>query len=882
MSVHQIIYTSCKRGIRGVNDGQQIFSHDAAFPTGALEQVKGLFTYIMPALEPGVVMTEELATTMPQAFIYRRLASGHCALALNTYLGRDYMGSAGRFGNQLSHVFLFDPADTALYPCQFYGSEMLRNHMEFHEVNNPEQPAPLPTPVLTPGYRVDMESVTEFLSESGRMEIYQNMLWAMLAFESHRKRLVICDEPENIIQWIGALQFALPREMALGINFTTYEYDPALSESQVCGVVPRGTRFDEESAQRHFTFDLLTGNCPDFPKEPEFFDFIDTAMSFSYDSIQDFHAFLVSCGYDKANEGIYDAYALYSLLSDGLEATGENAVKRALCFAREHGDGATRKRLLDCLLDHANFLFRSSPDTFFLVSEYIAGCADLLSEEQRQTVRDLMVDRLLYGCMEDAAYTEQTFTENFKQVEAVCQSCSIGLSSELMAPHNRDKLLRVLGRAAEPWKVKAVLYVLREYVREQKFGPDVLEYGGTVGQIYAGLVTTRLSSSMESALTLARELLNDHADQPEHMTRLMLCFDQTLTAAGLAPELKGWLWTEFGGIVCALKQTAMVWRVLAKRGMGQQCMALYVRALDMAHAAGEMYRVYEAMGTLLQEFPSLDALTEEAAQRYNERLLMAAQRERYPYQVALFRQATAPGGRVLLTDRALYDLEKELLTPMIPGRLDDEAWKLCQKMYQYNVAASLKLPKKLLLLLAGTTFESSRRDRDLIRGIEELLQAAKKERLDLTEISSQTAGDYLDWITPNYTELCQTYETMEKVFRLHAMDGHQQERFFLDALRDYMKDSKRDNRALVDFLGVCLERGNRNVLRELTKLVKKLNKGRLEELNEAMEEAWGNQGGLMALWQEILEEVQEPGFFEKAGGKVAGLFRRKNKDKDKD
>ena len=118
---------------------------------------------------------------------------------------------------------------------------------------------------------------------------------------------------------------------------------------------------------------------------------------------------------------------------------------------------------------------------------------------------------------------------------------------------------------------------------------------------------------------------------------------------------------------------------------------------------------------------------------------------------------------------------------------------------------------------------------------------------------------------------------MEKVFCFHQMDGGQCEQFFLDALRDYMKDSKRDNRALVDFLGVCLERGGRNLIRELTKLVKKLNKGRQEELNEAMEEVWGAEGSLMALWQDVMEEVQSPSAFQE---RMAGLFRRKNKDRD--
>lgn len=877
MSVHQIIYTSCKRGIRGVNDGQQIFSHDEAFPEGTLEQVKGLFTYIMPALAPGLVMTEELATTMPQAFTYRKLSTGHCALALNTYLGRDYMGSAGRFGNQLSHVFLFDPEDTDLYPCEFYGSGMLRSRMEFEEVNNPDQPAYLPAPSLIPGYRVDIDAVTEFLAEDGRMEVYQNMLWAMLAFESHRKRVVICDQPENIILWIAALQFALPRKMALGINFTTYEYDPALSESQVCGVHPDGTRFDEESAQRHFTFNLLTGACPDFPKEPEFVEFIDTAMSFSYDSMKDFHAFLEKSGYDKADEGIYDAYALYTLLSDGLAGTSENVVRQALRFAREHGDESTRKALLDCLLNNANFLFRATPETFLLSSEYIAECAALLSGEQRQTVQDLMVDRLLYGCLEDAAYTEDAFNENFKQVEAVCQRCSIGLCTELMAPYNRDKLFRVLGKSAEPWKATAVLHILREYVREQQFGADAMEYGGNVGQIYAGLITARLGASMESGLTLARELLESYADQPEHMTRLMLCCDQTLTAAGLAPELRGWLWAEFTNMVCALSLTTKAWPVLARVGMNPQCMAIYEKAMAMSRSAGEMCRVYEDMLDLIRQYPALDELTETVAQQYNARLLDAPQRERYPHQVALYRQATASGGRALLPGKNLFELEQELLAPVSPGRLDDEEWRLCQRMYQYDVAVGLKIPKKLLLIQMGMTFESAKRERELVSGLESVLRSAGKEYLDLTEMSSQSAGGYLEWITPHYTELCQTYETMEKVFCFHQMDGGQCEQFFLDALRDYMKDSKRDNRALVDFLGVCLERGGRNLIRELTKLVKKLNKGRQEELNEAMEEVWGAEGSLMALWQDVMEEVQSPSAFQE---RMAGLFRRKNKDRD--
>ena len=116
MSLHQIIYTSCMRGINGVNDGQQIFSYDLGFKDANNDDIKSLFSYQPPALPPGVIMTEEIATTMPQSFTYRKINDTTCAIALNTYLGRDYMGSAGRFGNHLSHVVEIDEDELTTYP----------------------------------------------------------------------------------------------------------------------------------------------------------------------------------------------------------------------------------------------------------------------------------------------------------------------------------------------------------------------------------------------------------------------------------------------------------------------------------------------------------------------------------------------------------------------------------------------------------------------------------------------------------------------------------------------------------------------------------------------------------------------------------------------
>ena len=49
MGAHQIIYTSCMRGIDGINDGQQVFSYDAGFQDAGNDEIKSLFAYQHPA-----------------------------------------------------------------------------------------------------------------------------------------------------------------------------------------------------------------------------------------------------------------------------------------------------------------------------------------------------------------------------------------------------------------------------------------------------------------------------------------------------------------------------------------------------------------------------------------------------------------------------------------------------------------------------------------------------------------------------------------------------------------------------------------------------------------------------------------------------------------
>lgn len=177
-----------------------------------------------------------------------------------------------------------DESDMRNYPCEFYGSSLLRDYMELEKVNNPNRPDFLPEPILERGFIIDID----FLSADNRIEIFKNMLHAVFSFEIERKRIIICDESENVIMWIAAVEYVLPLKIAFGINFFAYDFDPSLSASQICGVIPKGSRYTVESQGLHFVIDLYQNNCAEFDIDESYFDFIDTVMSFSYDSLWNF------------------------------------------------------------------------------------------------------------------------------------------------------------------------------------------------------------------------------------------------------------------------------------------------------------------------------------------------------------------------------------------------------------------------------------------------------------------------------------------------------------------------------------------------------------------------------------------------------------------
>lgn len=345
MTTHQLIYTSCRRGINGVNDGQQVFSYDADFPTQQLAAMAPTMTYRGPDLPTGVPLTEALVPTYPKAFTYALL--GHQAdLALNTYLGKDYMGPTGRFGNFLSHHVLVE--EPPGHPAEFIGSPTFRSSMDFDEVNNPDPPPHLPPPELVRGGVVTRESVRVFLGADGRWRQFTRLVACMLAGPASQKRVIVSDLPEHVEQWIGALGYVVPSRCAADLSFSTYEYNPVRGDWRIVGAIADGTQYDP-AASTAYVFDFVTGTMPDRDLPGDFADFLEIGLLIASDSLAAFHSYVESTfpAYRVSDETLYGAFALYQL-ADG--EFGADAFHAACTMLDVHGDDAKRGEFLRAAL----------------------------------------------------------------------------------------------------------------------------------------------------------------------------------------------------------------------------------------------------------------------------------------------------------------------------------------------------------------------------------------------------------------------------------------------------------------------------------------------------------------------------------------------------
>ncbi|NLZ46060.1 MAG: hypothetical protein GX896_05150 [Clostridiales bacterium] len=875
MSPHQIIYTSCRRGINGVNDGQQVFSYDASFKDSNNDEVKSLFSYQPPVLEPGVVMTEEIAPTLPKSFTYRKLDNGACALALNTYLGRDYMGSAGRFGNHLSHVVLADESDMQNYPCEFYGSSLLRDCMEFEEVNNPDRPDYLLKPVFERGFTVDVDAVIDFLNVDDRIEIFKNMLFAVFAFKTERKRVVICDDPKNIIMWIAAIEYALPLKTALGINFSTYDFDPSLSSSQICGVIPKGSRYTAESQRLHFVFDLYEKNCAEFEKDEHYFDFIDTSMSFSYDSLQDFHLFITKgYNYDKADEKMYSAYRLYSLMSDGIAELTENEIKTALDFASEYALSAEVLRVLQSLFEKKDYLLETNIRSFLCIMRYAISKYELLSENYRAIIKGLMVDRVLYEFLNNES-GENTFVSFYDKVDSVCRESGFSVATELMRKSNREKLFAVMQNDIATWKISFVIKVVSTFGRDQQVSVNELLIDSPLGQTYYGLVQAVYSKNTQNGYFLVTRILDEFSNDCKYLVNMALNIEGMLFDLPNGNQEVASMWKYFGQTMVKYQQTdfATAYSILGDYKRYEQIYMLYSLAMSNATGLAESQLIfndhYKTYVTCDRNY--LQQYSGQIMIDYYRRLESFDSESIYSAKIDLFDIVSSEKMEVSFAESLVKDIVRNI--PLESPSKDND--KLIQTSYEYLYNNLCKpISGKLLLLVIASVLEKCKKSSQLHDAFESLERLISDGKADMSKVTEHSAKKYFDWLLPEVCELCEKTSDIESLYNLFEMPRNISSLFFVPCAKIYLKQSKddKDYGVFCKFLGLVFEKGNPQIREEIGKVLCKLSKQKLSDLDKVIKDIYHDDRTALRYWN-VIKDVAES--TSPILNNISNLFKRK-------
>ncbi len=878
MSLHQVIYTSCMRGIKGVNDGQQVFSYDSQFTDSDNDEIKSLYSYKPPELDPGVRMSEEIALTLPKSFIFRRLEDDRCTLSLSTYLGRDYMGSAGRFGNHLSHVIVGDESDFNTYPCEFFGGSSLRDHMKFEEVNNPDPPEYLPPPSLEKGYTVDVDSVLEFLSIGDRLDIYKNMLCAMLSFNREQKRVVICDDQENIIMWIAALEYALPLQTALKINFTTYEYDPALSASQICGVVANGTRYNDESKRLHYVFDFFKNEFASFDKDSDFYDFIDTAFSLSFDSIQDFHSYILNgFSYSSADDDIYAAYALYSIISDGITGVTTSKLTSALSFAEKFAFEEEKSAIVNNLISQYDDLLTVDKAVFTSVLRYILAMKTKVTQTSQNNVKQLAVDRILSE-FSSASVQEQSFGAFYNDIDKLCWQSEINLSTEIMTESNRARLFSVVQKNPDPWKLAYIIRIISRFAKSKNLPIDELSPDRPFGKIYYELIQKVQSNDSSSISFLIECILDEFDDKCDFLVNMALNSEgmilDTRTANITVPALWNYFIKKMSEKQANNYDTA--YRILLEYDRNEQLYMLFNSELNGCNNGTSCKTTFD------KHFANVIGGSRAYSAKYKNKVI-----DLYYDVLSKFdNNDTETARRELFSIIVDAQLEPSFVDELIDNIVEsiplsspskaNERFIKSAFQYTYNLRQK-SIKGKELLLLIGMIMETISIKEQVEKKIEQLEVLTKHNLADLTSISDTPLSNYFNWILPIIFKWCKKIDYLNRFYDLFEMSSTSKQRFILDLTDLYLRDSKenKDNTSFVYYFQFISENGTTGIRKEVGKSLCKLSKNKMMELDVAMRDCYIKDKQILAHWEEVKEVADSTN---PILNNIANLFRRKKKE----
>lgn len=887
MAKHQIIYTSCKRGIRGNIDGQQVWSEDANFDAVRSDEVSALHVYSLP--ETGRVMTEQLAAEMPPCFFYRKLGNGLCAVTLNTYLGRDYMGSSGRFGNTLSHSLICDAEDLTLYPAFLFGSTALRSKMEYEEVNSEERPNFLPVPELTVGSVVTTEKIMALLEEEENRDYFRRMLQAVLAFPETKKRVLICDTPENIMLWIGALQYALPLCLAKEVYFTSYAYAPDLADARICGVLSNGTVYEAENCMRSdyyavfdFEKNLFSVTEEDSAAEA-FLEFLETAFLFAPESMEGFKGFVTDrTSYRAADKDCYGAFDLYTLLGEGLEDMTIPRFRRALSFAFRFGDRRLPEEIASRILEDKENIVQMDREHAGEVLEALMGLMPAASEESRDRICGLITEGLI-GALAEENTEEKEFGFFYERLKNMADRVGFSIPAQLMSEESRPYVLQAINEDPTPWKVAFVMRLLGEMVRDTEMDAENLRSENPLGKLYAGIFDALYKRNPEESFMLEKKMLKPFLELPYHFLEMTLLLLQCLEEMRASEEEKDRLFRLAAAGISGMTE--------------EQRLDLF-DVLVMGHRYSELYRLQRETILNTASLPKARAAFRLCWDNYVKNSVLYGEKyavgllEAYNSVFEIHKGNLTTEERTLLSEELLtlfmhYKAEGDCVTELMKTvteslpltRPTEENAKLLKQIAKYSLDVQhRKLSGKVPALIAGLRLDCVTARRDLRPYATALTDWCERGKVDFRTVPREEAAGYFTWVLHKILKLGMTAEDMEVLLTLYSF-GNESVHGLMDALREGSFSACKDTvdyRPFAEYARFLTKYGDSSDLSDTGKFLSRMSTRKLEDLDADVYKLLMKDKEALKKW-DVVEETAR-----KTNPILSGLTDKLRSRRDKD
>lgn len=346
MGINQAIYTSSAKGIsKGGGMGIHTYNMDCS----EIELSDFELSYCQYYFSGDI----EKISTLPTKYVYGKTQDGRYMAAEVTYLGKDYNKESGRMGNLLSHMYSFEKDDMKVYPMQMYGSADFLTAIDSADVDGTKDVDYLPAVTsVNSGDIITIDVIQEFLGD--RIEMFCHLLAAVIERDEIHK-VIIHDTHENILKWIAAVEYALPPQCAREVSFSSYEYDPMMSEFDIRGAVAELSKGDSEeyaATGQFYVFDGINREYPKFDISSDFYQLgVSMGLAYSYDALSEFYKFINAYSYDKVDSDIYCGFKLFQMVQGGMASLQNREFMEAVSFEGKYGDKNSYLEMLDQLTE---------------------------------------------------------------------------------------------------------------------------------------------------------------------------------------------------------------------------------------------------------------------------------------------------------------------------------------------------------------------------------------------------------------------------------------------------------------------------------------------------------------------------------------------------